>query len=564
MMEYVIGGIVIVILIYIAGYLMKKKLYKEVDRLETWKLDITNRPVLDEMSKVKRLNMIGQTEELFERWRNEWDEIVTVKLPNVEEFLFDAEEYIDKYRFSKAKEKQLFIDKLLAEIEGEIKALLKELNDLVGSEEKNRLEIEELKRMYRERKKQLLAHRHSFGKAEALLEQELSLVAEKFTEYEEKTEQGNYLEARETVMLINEMLHQLELKMEAIPNLLTDCQTKLPTQLADLKEGYAEMLAQGYILEHIQLEKEIEQYDKDLVILLEAVNKAEIEEVQQKVSELKDAIEFCYDVLEKEAIAKQYIYQHEKTVRDQFFTAKEKNYDLKDELEQISESYHLQEGDIETQHMLEKALMSLEKRYGYIEQKIIAQKTAYTHIMDDLIVIKDELEQIKMNQEVYSEKLQALRKDEMDAHEQIKLLKKQIADTIRLISKSNVPGLSDEYKLLMEEAKESIQQVVTRLEEKPLNISTVRQYLEIAVLSVEKAVNSTEEIVETIALAERVIQYGNRYRSSYTSIEKGLQEAEKAFHTYEYKHALEQAASAIEEVEPGAMKKIEKMLVKEH
>ncbi|MDF2791644.1 MAG: septation ring formation regulator EzrA, partial [Neobacillus sp.] len=34
-----------------------------MDRLEAWKIDLFNRPILDEMSKVKQLNMTGQTEE---------------------------------------------------------------------------------------------------------------------------------------------------------------------------------------------------------------------------------------------------------------------------------------------------------------------------------------------------------------------------------------------------------------------------------------------------------------------------------------------------------------------
>lgn len=136
-----------------------------MDRLETWKLDITDRPVLDEMTKVKQLNMTGQTEELFERWRNQWDDIVTVKLPNLEELLFDAEEYVDRYRFGKAKDAQKQIENKLQETEDEIKTILFELNELVGSEEKNRVEIEQLKDSYREAKKNLLAHHHSFGKA---------------------------------------------------------------------------------------------------------------------------------------------------------------------------------------------------------------------------------------------------------------------------------------------------------------------------------------------------------------------------------------------------------------
>jgi len=119
-MEYIIGGLVLLLALYVIGYTMKKKLYKEIDRLENWKIDITNRPVLDEMSKVKQLNMTGETEELFENWRNDWDDIVTSQLPEVEEYLFDAEEYIDRYRFNKAKQVQRAIDSHLKETEDKI------------------------------------------------------------------------------------------------------------------------------------------------------------------------------------------------------------------------------------------------------------------------------------------------------------------------------------------------------------------------------------------------------------------------------------------------------------
>ena len=102
-MEFIIGGIAIIICIFLAGFFMKKKYYKETDRLEAWKMDITNRPVLDEMQKVKRLNMNGETEERFDRWRGVWDEIVSTQLPDIEELLFDIEEHIDKYRFRKGE-----------------------------------------------------------------------------------------------------------------------------------------------------------------------------------------------------------------------------------------------------------------------------------------------------------------------------------------------------------------------------------------------------------------------------------------------------------------------------
>ncbi|KHF29194.1 Septation ring formation regulator EzrA [Anoxybacillus sp. BCO1] len=95
-------------LLFIGGltytYVYRKRLYKQIDQLEQWKISLMNRPVPEEMAKIKALNMMGETEQLFEKWRNEWDDIVAVQLPNIEEKLFDIEEAVVKYRFMKAKD----------------------------------------------------------------------------------------------------------------------------------------------------------------------------------------------------------------------------------------------------------------------------------------------------------------------------------------------------------------------------------------------------------------------------------------------------------------------------
>ncbi len=60
-----------------------------------------------------------------------------------------------------------------------------------------------------------------------------------------------------------------------------------------------------------------------------------------------------------------------------------------------------------------------------------------------------------------------------------------------------------------------------------------------------------------------IIQYGNRYRRSHPSINEGLNKAELAFRQLDYKLALEEAASAVEAVEPGALKRIEEIINEE-
>ena len=559
-MEFIIGGIAIIICIFLAGFFMKKKYYKEMDRLEAWKIEISTRPVLNEMQKVKQLNMNGQTEERFERWRGIWDEIQTVLLPDLEELWFDAEEHIDKCRFKKVKEVQASIAQELTNMDGKIDLLLSELQELIGSEEMNRVEIEELKDIYRECKKMLLAHRHSFGKTEKHLEKRLEDVSGIFIQFDENTENGNYIAAREIVLTIKAKLEKTKRDMDLIPNILLECKTTIPSQLLELKDGYKEMLSQGYLLEHVQLEKESERITKELDECLKQVEQADIEDVQMKIDEWKESIDILYDLLENEVLSKHEIKQRDHEILEMLYSAREANKTLNDEIMQIKQIYHLQEGDFGITGNLVKRLDQLFKRFELIEFKINENQTSYSHLCEELSAVKTLLESITLEQSSFLEKIRALRKDELTAREQLKQLKKKIAETIRLVSKSNIPGVPNEYKYLMEDARGSIQQVIGKLDEKPLDIPVVQQYLEVAILTVEKVTHTTDELFEMVKLAEKAIQYGNRYRSQYSTVDKGLYEAEQFFRSFQYKKAFEQAASSIEKVDPNALKKIETLL----
>ncbi|MCM2531407.1 septation ring formation regulator EzrA [Neobacillus pocheonensis] len=455
------------------------------------------------MSKVKQLNMTGQTEELFEHWRNQWDDVVTVKLPDLEKMLFDAEEYIDRYRFNKAKGIQRAIDNKLQETEEQIKKVLEELHELVGSEEKNRVEIEQLKESYRESKKMLLAHRHSFGKAEKHLEILLDGVTKKFQDFHELTERGNYLEARETVLTIHNELEQIKNHMDLIPQLLIECQSILPNQLSEVLDGFHEMSQQGYYLEHIQLETEISHLEEKLTEYLSLIEETEIEKAEEGIKETKDRIEILFDHLEREVHAKHFVIQNERKTNNLLLTVQEENDYLINEVIHVQQSYHLTENDFEIQRNLEKELASVYKRYEIISEKIKINGTAQTLISEELNEIKDQLDMIRDEQQNFANKLQALRKDELEAREKITELTKKVGEMLRLVSKSNMPGLPDDYKYLIEDTDESIHNVKLQLEEKPLNILSLNQYLEMAILTVEKLVHTTTELIENVMLAEK-------------------------------------------------------------
>ncbi|MHA7138540.1 septation ring formation regulator EzrA [Rossellomorea arthrocnemi] len=559
-MQYVIAGIILILIVFLIGFISRKKYYAEIDRYEAWKIDIMNKPVSDELSKVKQLNMTGQTEELFDGWRQGWDEIVAVQLPDVEELLFDAEEYTDKFRFTKTKETLSLIDKVLTETEQKIEQILTELNELIGSEEKNREEIQTLQEEYRNSKKQLLAYRHTYGQTAKYIENILDKLSEQMVQFNDLTEQGNYLDAREIVLSLGQEMKDVSYKMETVPKLITDCENLLPAQLTELEAGYVEMKGQGYMLDHIEVEEEVASLKDTLLHFNKNLEELNVEEVEEGIQEIKVKVENLYDLLEKEVHAKHFVQQYKDQTTEGLIKAKEDNEDIQSEVTLVKQGYHLQDADLDTPYEIETKIIQLSKRHEMLMNKEESNGTAYSSLSDELKEIRNGLEELNRDQSEFSIYLQNLRKDELATREKIQELKKKVAEASRMISKSNVPGLPADYKDLLDEVHRKIEQVNASLTEKPLNMKFVQETLLGAEDTVDHFYTKTGDLIENVLLSEKIIQYGNRYRSKYSSVREGLQSAEESFRHYDYRKALEEAATTIEKVEPGALKKIEKMM----
>ncbi|USK59100.1 septation ring formation regulator EzrA [Peribacillus asahii] len=557
MMEYILGIVILLLVFIIGGYFFKRRYFQEIDRLETWKLNIMNRPVLEELSKVKRLNMNGETEELFENWRREWDVIITVRMPEVEELLFDAEEYVDKYRFKRSKDVQRQISAKLNEIEESIKSILSELHELVGSEEKNRFEVAEMQETYRQLKKSLLAHRHNYGKAVSKLEETLEEVTTVLKSYEEETENGNYLNARELVLSVKAKLDRLASRMEKLPALLLESGSSLPAQIAELKEGYQDMVDQGYLLNHIEFTEEVTRLETELDSYKEQLENAEVEVVEQGMNDLRDRLNILYDLLEKEVLSKQYVQKNHEKLAETLANVEYEHEKLEEEMFIVQQSYQLTNSELEAQTKMIKQIQQIAKRYELLGLKIQDNDTASSLISEEMQAVDEQLKALMEEQQVFAGKLQALRKDELDAKESLADLKHKMLETSRMISKSNIPGLPEEFKTIIENAKDSIDHVQRKLEEKPLDVAAVYLFLEQAVANTNKVHESAQSLIEHMYLAEKVIQYGNRFRSSNAFMADSLKEAEKRFHSFDYQAALETAAAAIEKVEPGSMQRLE-------
>ncbi|SET45405.1 septation ring formation regulator [Oceanobacillus limi] len=556
-MEYIIAIVLVVITIIIIGLILRKRVYDEVDRQESWKMDIMNRNITAQLSRIKSLNLSGETQERFESWKERWELILNKELPDIEEYLFDAEEAADRYRFSSAKKTLRNANQIMQAIEKDIEKILSELDELMESEETSRKEIEHIQPKIKSLRKQIMQNRFQYGKAEVRFEVELDEKDEMLEQYYDLVQSGNYIEASELVGKLKSELDMLDEQINEYPSLFKACKNELPGQLDDLYKGIKEMKEDGYRVEHLGFEKEIQMYQERLIDCLKALEKRETSEPKILIEELNDRIQEMYQLLEKEAIAKSYMESKAPVYQKSLKEIAASFDETKSDVERLKKTYYFDDQDMEKYLSLEKNINQLKKQYDEIQAGLESEDIAHSDLRDKLDQGFEQLEEIQQNHEMFKDSVYNLRKDELEAKDKLSEMRDQIHLVSRKLKKSNIPGVPNFIWKMMEEATEKNHRVLQALEKEPLDIGEVQRALGEAQVAVDNMMEQTDNMLEQAYLTEQVIQYANRYRSKYPLLAAKLAEAESSFRSYEYELALEQAAVAVEEIEPGALKRIE-------
>jgi septation ring formation regulator len=556
-MVWLIVLIILILTIGIISSFYRKRLYKEVDRLESWKIQIMNKPLVNEISKLKELSASKQTELSVEQWKNQWEDIVNKQFPEVEELLFDIEEAIDRYQFRKAQQLINENSNKIASIEDVMNRATSEIETLINSGEQNVIEEQEVSALLTEVKNELMKNHESYGTAILYIETEFANIKEKFQQFNVMSEEGLIIEARQTLTEVKTQLLNLKRKMELAPEVNEQIQKNIPNELRSLKEGFEQMLNEGFYLQHTSVESDLALYHAGIKKIKKHLASADIDQALESVNELQEKIDGSYEVLEAEAKAKHYVTTGLKGVQQLLEEASEKLVALKVDTESVKRSYHIDIDDLHTSIKLEEEFTELMKRLEKLSEHVNENDKGFTVLYNEMQEIKERALELKQSQSAFQEMLHTLRKDEIYAKETLAKIRKKLVQSNRLIERSNIPGIPESYLNDMEYTEEKIMEVYEQLNKSPLQMSVINQLLIEAVTQVEKSYDKTELLIKHAELTEKYIQYANRFRSRNEEIAIKLQDAENEFRAYNYSEAYMIAKEVLEVVNPDIIDQFE-------
>ncbi|MCJ1656136.1 septation ring formation regulator EzrA [Staphylococcus sp. NRL 16/872] len=560
----IILAILIIILIAVGVmFYMRSSKRKILEEAEERKLKVQQLPFEENLDKLSELNLKGETRTKYDALKQDTLDHTNNYLAPVEDKIHDAEIQLDKFQFSGA---QMDIDdahELMDRYEASYQAQVKDVNEIITLHKENEEVYNKCKTDYREMKRDVLANRHQFGEAAAPLEKQIESFEPELEQYDMLKSEGNYVQAHNHIMGLSESMNETKEYMAEIPELIREAQKELPGQFQDLKYGCRDLKANGYDLDHVKIDGTLQSLKTELNFVEPMISRLELDEANNKLQQINDKLDEMYDLIEHEVKAKNEVEETKEDITNELFKAREMNYTLRTEIDYIRENYFINESDVHSIRQHENEIQNLVAVYDDILKEMSKSAVRYSEVKDNLEYLDDHVKVINEKQEKLQNHLIQMREDEADAEDNLLRIQSKKEEVYRRLLASNLTSVPERFVIMKNEIDHEVRDVNDQFSERPIHVKHLKDRVSKIVIQMNTFEDEANDVLVNAVYAERLIQYGNRYRKDYNNVDKSLNEAERLFKNNRYKRSIEISEQALESVEPGITKYIEDEITKE-
>lgn len=553
---FVICIIVVIVVLHFIRKGIANKYRRQVRELEVAKNVVASTPVSLELSKVEPIIKNDKMEEKYNDWQDRFDEIRENRLSQIDDMLIDLDIYIDKkdyknciYRLAKT-EFEIYRVREFAD------SLLDEIKEITLSEEKYRAIVIKLKAKYRELNKDFHDHRQMYDEMQEAVELQLENIERRFLDFEKVMEKNEYSEVVHIVKALDAMIEHMGIVIKEVPDLLLMSKQVIPNRMKEVKELNEDMVKQGYPLDYLNVEYNLEESQKNIDHILDKVRVLNLEDCMFELKTMLDYYDSLFVDFEKERLSRKAYVEMEANFSKKLEKTNKVVQEVYNQLDDIKSMYDLNDKDVETIHEVNKVLVVINDDYKKMLAKVEAKSSPYSMLQQEVEELIIRLKDMEDNLDQALKSLGNMYDDEVRAREQLEEIESFLKQSKERMRGYKLPIITNDYFVQLSEANEAIEEVIKELERKPIVIKTLNTRVDTARDLVLKLYNTTNEMIKTAQLAEMAIVFGNRYRFAYSDVDTGLDDAEKLFFKGEYKKALDISIKAVSLVDENIYRKL--------
>lgn len=554
----VVAIIVAAAIVYFVGYFVRKKTLARLDELEQRKEQLFDLPVIEEVDEVKKMHLVGQSQNTFREWNQKWTDLSTTAFADLESQILEVESLNETFRFMKAKQAVEEAEVALLNMEEDVAEIRNGLKELRESEERNSLQVQNALDKYQELKKRMREEADTFGPAYSELQKQLKSIEIEFTQFVTLNTSGDPVEAREVLQTAENHTYTLEDVMNRLPVLYEDLNKTFPDQLKEIEEGYQKLIDDHFVFPENNFLAEVSRVRERIENSMRDLAKTEVNLVELANSDTANDIDALYSIMEREIEAKKYVLKNREVIADYVAFATKNNRQLLIEIDHTAQSYTLNHNELGRVRGFQTEVDELVRRNTDMMEKMDGHKIPYSEVQEFYKYAYKILDDIQNQQVEIDEELRELRRGEKVAQEKVENFEFQLRNLKRFVEKQRLPGLPNDYLEFFFMVTDHVEGLNRALNKIRINMEDINRYVDTCQDDLDKLDKETHDLVDAAALTEQMMQYANRYRHSHPDIKASIDRSLDLFtNTYQYQEALDEIGTALERVEPGAFARIE-------
>lgn len=556
LLVWILTIILVIVVLNLINNKEKKKLKAEIEKLEKEKNMVISASMLSELNKVEALVNNDEMKEKLDDWKARFNDIKEKEMPKITETINDIEELFEEKNFKDLKGLVLKADFDLNTLKTKASFLLEEIKDVTLSEERNRETITKLKAEYREILNTYKDYEDEYEIVKNPLELQFENIDKLFNAFEVSMEQNAYTEVGKIVKAIADVIGNLKVIIEETRPIVSLGKNLIPKKEEDIKNIYDKMSKDGYNLEYLNIDYNIEEANKKIQDIFQRLNVLNVEDSLFELKTMHDYFDSLYADFDKERYSKKIYEDYSRSILIKATKLEKVNNELYKKIGDIKYSYDLTDDEVSVIAEIKKEIMNIRASYDKVVDIARSKTLAYSKLAREMEIINSKLVRTEEKLNGALKTLGSLKEDELRAREQLDEIKRILSQTKEKIRSYKLPAIPKNYYVEMSEAMEAINELVKELDKRPISIKILNLRVDTARDLVLKVYNTVNETVKTAKMAETAIVYGNRYRVTNKEVDFGLSKAENAFLKGNFKNSLENAINAINIVEPGIHKKL--------
>lgn len=555
-----ITTLVIVIIVLAVLRNRKKKKYKKlIEDLDYQKNRLDTSPVGPELAKIENYTKNEKLDVLYKNWKERLNDIKEIKIPKITDMLIEAEYSLSQTDYKSTMYKIAKLEMEIYKVRATSAFLLNEIKDITNSEERNRANITKLKAKYRELYEKFEETENEYGEFAKVVAMQFENISKRFEDFEILMENSEYTEVPSILKVIDELLKHMEVVIEELPSIVLIAEGILPKKMEEIINIYNKMIKEGYPLDYLNVEYNIEEAKKKIADILDRAKVLNIEDSLFDLKVLTEYFENLFTDFEKEKVVKADYDEANKTLMTKLKKINNLVKDIFDQMDDLKKLYSLDDQDLKDLYEVKTDLDKLNEDYNTLITHTSNHSFAYSKLTEEIENLVIRLANIEGKLDSTLSVIGNMHDDEMRARQQLQEVEDLLKNSQYQIRSFNLPVIPNKYFVELKEAKDAMKEIIKELEKKPITIETLNTRVDTARDLALKLYGKTKDMMKTAMFAELAIVYGNRYRSSEKEIDRSLTYSEMLFGKGEYQKSLELTINSLNKIEPGIYDKLLKL-----